>query len=204
MALKAFVESLDDIPDNLRELYTKTDEGFVLDLDDKDFKAKISEFRDNNIALRQQADDAQSQKAELDKLKALAKKYDGLDPEKAREALNKLSELEEQNLLDAGKLDEVVASRTERMRQDYEGKLEALVSKNDELSGKLNKVSGLYSNSVIETGLQRAVADVAVVRPGAMTDIIARGRTVWSVDEDGNPVPLWQGWKRPDHNERMG
>ena len=43
MALKAFVKSLDDLQEGLRDYYTETDEGFVLDLEDQDFKAKISE-----------------------------------------------------------------------------------------------------------------------------------------------------------------
>lgn len=195
MGLKAFAESLDDIPEQFRDLYKQTDEGFVIDVDDKDYKAKISEFRDNNIALRQQADKAQSMKTELEKLRNIVKDYKDIDPTKAREALSKLHEMEEKNLMDAGKLDEVVASRTERMRQDYEGKLQAMQSQFEEVNGKANKFADLYSKTVIESGLQRAVADVAVVRPGAITDIIARGRGVWTVDEDGNPVPRDQDGK---------
>lgn len=189
MGLKAFVQSIDDIPNDLRELYVKTDEGFVLDVDDKDFKQKISEFRDNNISLRQQVDAAKQMEQELKKLKDMAKNFDGMDPEKAREALNRIQELEEQNLLDAGKVDEVVTQRTERMRQDFEGRIEALSKKLEESSGTAQRFKGLYSDTVIESGLQRAVSEIAKVRPGAMQDILHRGKTVWSVDEDGNPIP---------------
>lgn len=189
MGLKAFVSSLDDVPESLRDAYVKTDDGFVLDVDDKEFKQKISEFRDNNIALRHQVDATKGMQEELEQLKKLAKDYDGLDPEKARAALQRIEEIEEQHLLDAGKLDEVVSQRTERMRQDYEGRLEAYTKKMEELSGAAERFKGLYSNTVIESGLQKAVSEVARVRPGAMQDILHRGRTIWSVDEEGNPVP---------------
>lgn len=189
MGLKAFVTSLDDVPEAQRALYVRTEDGFILDIDDKEYRGKISEFRDNNIALKRQLDAAREAEKELEKLRATVQKYGDLDPEKAREAMSRIQEIEEQNLLDAGKMDEVIAQRTERMRQDYEGRLQALSKKHETTDGELKHFRSLYTNTVIEAGLQRAVSEVAAPRAGAMQDILARGRTVWSVDEQGNPVP---------------
>lgn len=189
MKLKAFVASLDDVPEAFRELYSQSADGFVLDLEDTDFKSKLSEFRDNNIALRRKVDEFGKSEEELSKLRELAKKYDGLDPEKAKAALDQLAELEEKNLLDAGKLDEVVAQRTERMRQDYEGRMKAMQTQLEKEKGSSGHFRKLYSNTVIDSSLQGAVNEVATVRSGAMQDILARGRGTWTVDEDGNLIP---------------
>ena len=69
MALKAVLSSIDEVPEALRSEYTEKDgkfhlqldgtlPGFVPEADHNAIKAKVSEFRDNNIAVKKQLDDA--------------------------------------------------------------------------------------------------------------------------------------------------
>ncbi len=187
MPLKVLLKSLDEVDESLRGLYTKVGDEYVLDTDDGDFKSRIAEFRNNNIDLNKRLEALSNSAEELEKLK---KQFAGLDPEQARKAIEKMQEMEDQKLIDAGKLDELLAQRTERMKSDYEGQissykenLEALQKERDMLKGKLQEV-------VIDNALQQAVTSVATVRKGAMEDVLARGRRRWRLNDDGNPVPI--------------
>ena len=190
MALKAQVKSIDDVPEQYRDLYTKVGDVFVLDVDDAEYKSSISEFRDNNIALQRKLEAAGGNEAEIKKLQEALKTFEGLDPEAAREAVNKIRDLEEKNLIDAGKIDEVVNQRTERMRADFDGKTSAMQQSLEELKAQRDKLNSRLTEVVIDNELQKAVTGVAAVRQGAMTDVLSRGRHIWSLDENGEPVPM--------------
>lgn len=186
MKLKRTITDINAVPEALREYYTKDGENYILDADDSDLKDKVSEFRTNNIELRRKQEIIQSQ---LDAFK-------DIDPTKvpaAMEAMRKLEELEEQNLISEGKMDEVLAQRTERMRADYEGKTTAL----QDALGKATEQSGLYkgqlSDVLIDSRISQAMADVGVMRKGAITDILSRARRDWVVDEEGKLTPMRDG-----------
>lgn len=190
MKLKAQIKSLSDVDAAYQSLYTQVGDVFVLDIDDGDYKKNISEFRDNNIALQQQLKNAGGNAELLKQLQDQLKTFDGLDPEAAREAMEKMQGIEEKNLIDAGKLDEVLAQRTERMRADFEGRTTALTQQLQDINGKYDQSRNQLTTMVIDTGLQNAIGEVATVRKGAMQDLLARGRKVWSLDDNGVPVPM--------------
>jgi uncharacterized protein YeeX (DUF496 family) len=194
MGLKALVKSLDEVPEELRELYVQIGEDFVLDVEDKDFKSQLQEFRTNNIDLTKQNRELSTQAQEAAALREQVEKYKDIDPERAREAISRLTDLEEKKLIDAGKLDEVVEQRVnqriDRMRSEYEGQIQALSQKNDSLSQSADTYKGKLSELVIDHSLQQAISDVATVRQGAMRDVLARGRETWRLDDDGKPVPF--------------
>jgi len=189
MKLKAIVPSLDDVPSQFQELYTEQDGQFVLTIDDTEYKSKVSEFRTNNIELARRLEEAETQTKTMGDLQKQLEAYNGLDPELAREALDLKQNLDDKQLMDAGKFEELLAQRTDRMRSEYEGQVTALTTRVD----LLNKESSTYKKQlydhVIENSLQKAVTSVAKVRPGAMQDILSRGRSVWGLDDGGTPVP---------------
>lgn len=193
MGLKALLKSLDGLPEELQQLYVKVGDDFVLDVDDKDFKDRLGEFRANNIELSNEKKEWSEQAQELEQLRETVAKYKDIDPDKAREAMEKMSHIEEKKLIDAGRLDEVVEQRieqrVERMRADYEGQIRALTSNNEELQKKSENLGSRLSEVVIDNSLQHAVSKVAQVKQGAMRDIISRGRESWRLDEKGQPVP---------------
>jgi len=189
MALKVVVKDLKEIPEHLQELYAQVGDEYILDTDDGDYKARIQEFRNTNIDLNKQLTEQTGKVKEADQLQEMLKQYEGLDPQKARDALEKLQAINEQKLIDAGKLDEVLDQRTQRLRSDYEGQIKAL---NESLNSTKNE-SKIFKERlaevVIDNSLQAAVSRTAAVRQGAMQDILSRGRQVWSINDDGTPVP---------------
>jgi len=194
MALKATVTSLSEVPEAFRTLYTQTGDVYVLDVDDSDYKKTISEFRNNNIELNRQLEGLSGSKEELAKLQ---KQFAGLDPEAAKEALSKMKGIEEQTLIDAGKIDELVAKKvadqTERMRADFEGQTQALQTNLQATEEQLNNYRSKLTDVTIDSSLQSAISKVAMPKKGAMRDIIARGKEIWTLDDSGAPVPMREG-----------
>jgi hypothetical protein len=172
-------DDFDHLEDGAKSLYTEQDDGsFVLDVEDKDFKSKLSEFRSNNIKLAKELELARSQ---LDQFK-------GVDPTKYAEMSKKLDELEDKNLLDAGKIDELVATRTERMRQTYDGQVKALQEKWESEKRRADDRESSLSRVLIDNEVTSAIGRVGTVVKGGLPDIVSRARTMWRL-EDGKPVP---------------
>lgn len=189
MALKSFFPTKDAIPEALRGEYEGDDEkGWTLQLDDGDFKAKISEFRGNNIKLSQAREKAD---ADLAKLRS---QFEGIDPEqyrKAQEIISKLESDEEKALLASGDFEEVFKRRTALMSADHEKQVTAFGTKIDGLTSEKVKSQARLSSLLIDRDLQLALsASGAKVRAGALDDILARARGTWKLNEDADMQPL--------------
>lgn len=117
-------------------------------------------------------------------LKELLKQFDGLDPEKAREALAKQRELADKKLIEEGKLDELVLQRTERMKEDYEKKYQELTGQAEQAKSFANKFKGRVLSDEI-----RAAATALGVIPSAIDDAIYRSRDLFTVDDEGRVIP---------------
>lgn len=194
MGLRALIQSLDDVDEQYRNLYVRTDDGYVLDIDDGGFKSRISEFRNNNIDLRRQLDATKDQEQELERLRDQVSRFKDIDPEKATEALQKMAQLKDKELLDSGKIDELVAQRVERqvenMRKDYDGKVAALEGAVQELTTGRDNFRKLYSDNVTDSTLLQAIGEIGTLRKGAAQDALGRGHKVWQVNDDGNLMPV--------------
>jgi hypothetical protein len=104
----------DALDESLKSLYIPDGEGFKLDADFEDvegLKAKRDEFR-----------------TKYEQARDLAKQFEGLDPEKAKEALAKLSEIEDGQLLKKQQIDDLFAkkksewdSERERLAKELDG-----------------------------------------------------------------------------------
>jgi len=81
MDLDYVVDSLDKVPAALRECYTEKDGRFHLNT--KGEHPKVKEFRDTNIL----------QKRELDELRPLKTKFEGIDPDTARASVTAAARL---------------------------------------------------------------------------------------------------------------
>jgi hypothetical protein len=175
--LKFIVNNLEDVEEALRPLYKVAADGkFHLQTEaDPDAKKKVDEFRDNNVKLMK----------ELDEMK---KKYGNIDPEKVKELEKMQQDIDDKKMLDVKGVDELVAQKTERMRQDYEDQIAELKKTIDAKSTELNKTAERLSEVLIDGEITKAATAIGGVRPGAMEDIIARGRRVWRLEE-GKPVP---------------
>jgi hypothetical protein len=176
--LKAFVKTLEEVAEKYRDLYVETDGGFVLKVEDKDYKAKLDEFRQNNIDLKKKRDE----------LEGTMKRFEGIDPDKweeAKKALDTITNLEEKDLLKGGKLDEVIQRRLataqaafEKKENDYKKRVQALETETGDYKGK-------YSGLLVETKVGGVISNVGVPRKGALGDIMNRARSTWKVNDKG-------------------
>jgi len=180
--LKKVVQDINTVEEQYRSLYEKQDDGtFRLKLEDDENTDGLKSALEKERKARREAEKS---------LRETVEKYKDIDPEKAREAQKKLQELQEKELLDAGKVDELVAARTERMKADFESQLEALKAKNKELDGKLSERTQQLTAVKVDKVITDAVVSVGAVRKGAMPDVLSRARAVWKINDAGEAVAL--------------
>jgi hypothetical protein len=94
MALKYKYAKREEIPAEYTALYAERDGAFVLDAEGVVDKARLEEFRQNNITLANQL-----------------KRFEGIDPDAVRQLAAEKARLEEEQRLKDGKFQEVLADR---------------------------------------------------------------------------------------------
>ena len=181
--LKAILDSIDDLPEALKSEYVEKNGKFYLDAekqDDPEMKKRVDEFRNKNIELMKQMED----------IKKDVLKYQELgDLEKVKEALSKVQKIEEGKMFEEGKIDELLSKRTDRMKKDYESQIAALSKIAEDSKSAFTKAKEALAKSTIDNQIQIEVGGLtAKARKGTMEDIIARGRRVFSMDEDDKVV----------------
>src|ERR1041385_2361896 len=105
MALKFKYKSKDEVPVEHLSLYVERDGAFFLDAEGAVDKARVDEFRTNNLALKKQLDD-------------IAARYEGIDPDAVKTLLAEKAKLEDQKLLKEGEVEKLVESRTRSLKSD--------------------------------------------------------------------------------------
>jgi len=188
MPLKASIKSLEEVPEILRGEYKKVaDDQYVLDVDEKDYKASLSEFRLKNVDLLKREKDWVTKE---DRLKA----FGDMDPVTARKALEVLGKLEaeeEKTLLKDGKFDDVFNQRTEKMQESHRKAMEAKDKALETTLGQNLTYKSRLGSLMIDTEVNRTIGKFGSPRQGALTDILNRARGSFQVSEDGlKIVPL--------------
>lgn len=179
MKIKAILtkEEHTALPKDMQALYVVDGDTFVLEgVDDTEYATKLGEFRTNNRKL-------------MDERKALesaAAKFKGVDLEKyqkAMEALGKIDEQEDAELLKAGKMDEVVKKRVATLQSEHAQQLKILQDNLTTKSAAEEKYRKQLAGLLIETSVMKALPGSP--RKSAVADIMSRAREVWQVDEEG-------------------
>lgn len=178
MALKSRYKNADDIPAGLEQFYTETDDGYELQVDGLVPKATVDEFRNNNIKLQK----------ELGKME---KTLGGVDLDEYKALKAEKQKLADQELIEAGKLDELLTQRTERLRTDYEAKFEAMQREAQEAIGKASEYENQFNTMIVENQLKDAALRNGV-RPEAIEDVLYRGKRVWKRTES-NGIAAYDG-----------
>lgn len=176
MALKALLTKTEyeKLHESVKEHYKLEGDSYLLDTDQTDFKSKLNEFRDNNVKLLKEQKDLLKQ----------ADKFKGVDLDKYNAAQAKLLELEDQQLIDEGKMDELLEVRTERMKADFQNKYTALETRNTELETSANDSKTKLHLKMVESKISSSVGNVGTVKKGAMIDILSRAGKVWKLDKE--------------------
>lgn len=182
MALKATLETLDGLSEEIQGMYRKEGDVYVLDLSTDDLKAHPSNKGLIN-ALEHERDNSKTTKTELTELR---EKLGDLDLEKAREALAKIEEAEDKELIDAGEIEAIVEKRLTAVKRDHEKQLEALNTANAELKAGNETLTTEIADIKIFDAVKSAAAK-AGAKPEALTDIQNRARGIWQL-KDGRPT----------------
>ncbi|MDJ0952472.1 MAG: hypothetical protein QNJ81_02215 [Acidimicrobiia bacterium] len=167
MALKFVLDNLEGVEEAQHGLYEKhTDGKYYLDVEGAVSKNKVDEFRDNNIQLRQQVEE-------------MEKKYGNIDLEKYQELMDKAALDDGKKRITMDKVDDIVAERTQKMREEHQNQVNALTGNNNELKSQLDGllIDGAVRNAAVE----------AKVRPGALEDVVLRANRTFKV-VDGKAV----------------
>ena len=178
-ALKTKVDSLEEVPEDLHKFYEETGTGaYVLSIDGvpPQAQAKIAEFRENNIALSKQREELE------EKLKL----YDGIDVDKARDAMTKLATMEEEELVKQGDLETLVQQRMNSLKTDHLKQLESLKEAKEEAEKKAKLNQAKLSEYIIQQKIMDAVHQTATPHSAAVPDILYRAKSQWRLQEDGS------------------
>lgn len=170
MALKAVVESLETVQEAHRSLYIQKDGKFFLDAEG------VEDVSGLKSALEREREDRRKAREDL-------AKYKDIDPTKYQELLAKQREIEEKGLIDAGKIDELVANRVQAMKEKLEGDLTSEKTKSQTLQQRLEVL-------LIDSEVQREALPIVVET--AMDDVVRRAREVFTII-DGHSVPMRDG-----------
>lgn len=173
-------EEFDGLAEEVQKMYVKKTDGvYYLDIDDSEIKEtrnKLDVFRKNNL-------DLMKAKAETeDKLDEMSKKLDSL--EKKRQSVD------DKKMMDNGQVDELVKIKTKRMKADFDNQIKALKTDINKSKDLVIRQSTELERIKIDNKIQVDVSKVGTVRQGYMEDIIALGKRIFSIDQDGKIVAL--------------
>lgn len=181
MALKAIYDKLEDIPEQFQELYTERDGKFELTgVDGVKTQADVDRVQES----------LRKERGEHTKTKDKLKLFGDLDPEKVHTELDEIEELRvraeanDKGGIDEEKLEELVSRRVNREKAPLERENAKLKTENETLTGQNGELQGTITSGKIATEI-RKVAEAAKVVPSAVDDIIAIGKGVFEVSQDG-------------------
>jgi len=178
--LRSVLDSLDELPEALHELYEEVNGRYVLALDGIDDHPGVASLR---TAFRKEKERRGEATQKLEALRGQFGELGDLEPDQIKEQLGKLQQLEDKQLLDAGKVEELLTQRVERMKKDHERQLQALQQQLQEKDGLLGKASSRLSQVLVDQEITN-IANKAGVRQTALTDVLNRGRGIFKLLED--------------------
>ena len=165
--LKAVYNTIEEVPESVREYYKEEGGKYVITVDGMVPKAKVDEFRATNTRLIKERDD-------------LLEKYKDVDLDEIAGLRTKLQELEDKRGKKDRDLDDELKAKIKAITDPLNKQLEDAKGKTTSLENKLSEL-------MIDKALSEAGAEYGV-RSSAIPDLINRGRSIFKM-EDGKVVP---------------
>ena len=166
--LKFIVDTLEGVDQTVASLYEKQEDGkFRLNVEGAVPREKLDEFRNTNIELLKKVD-----------------AFKGIDAKKYGELVALEKRVTDKELVDAGKVDEVVQGRISQMKTEHEGVVTQL---NEQLGVANRQLESLLIDSAV-----RVKALESGVLPTAVDDVMLRAKTAFKI-VDGRAVPHSDG-----------
>lgn len=179
-------DSLDQVPEDLRDGAKAGEDGKVtLDLVPN---SKLKEFRENNITISKERDALKVANETMAKI--IGEDVDAFSTE-----LEELRSTKQQ--VDDGKLkknediESALASRTEQMKTAHVAALEEKGKETAAWQERALKAEDKLRGTLVDRAIRdAALKDGTGVLTSALDDIVARGKTVFAVDENENIVAM--------------
>lgn len=172
MTLQFTVDTLDTVPEALRDLYIEADGKYRLNVQGYEDPVGLKS------ALQKEREAAKTYEKQVKAWAALGK-----SPEDIQDLMRKQQELEDKELIDKGKLDELLTKRTERMAADNAKAIKAEQEARARAEGLAGKLSA--------NALAKEVTDAALkagARPEAVRHIVALASLDWRLDDNAEPA----------------
>lgn len=113
------------------------------------------------------------------------KRFEGIDPERVKDILQRFENDEEAKLIAEGKIDEVINKRTERLRHDVEKKLQS----ENRRAEKAEEFANKFRNRVLGDEI-RAAASQSGALASAQEDLILRAKGIFKINDEGQAVAV--------------
>jgi len=113
------------------------------------------------------------------------KMFEGIDIEKAKEALEIVEKNEYVKKIADGKFEEVFAERTDQLRTQYEEEMSKINEKLQSAEQRAEQLAKELDNNRIDAVLRKAAIKAGIL-PEALDDVLARGRQIFSVSPTGD------------------
>lgn len=162
-----------------------------VNLEDPKVKAAIAAaVEEATKGLKSNRDEILGEKRKLsEQLTELQERWKDLDPSVVRNLMSRIENDEEAKLLAEGKVDEVLERRTERLRAQAETDVKAAQEIAEARQAELDTANSVIKELVVDAKIRAAAGDLGLVTT-AVDDAIERGRKVFSLDDEKNPVAL--------------
>lgn len=169
MMLKAKLTNDDfgKLDETTQGFYKQVGDDYELQVSGMTPKAKVDEFRDNNVNLKNQIDE-------------LNKKLSSVDMDKYNAMLEQEQKLKDKQLIDAGDIDKLIAQKTEVIQADYEGKIKTLTSQVETLTAQKDGIVHKYE---IQGAASKAFAEHKI-RPEAQEAIMSQINSKFTVKDN--------------------
>jgi hypothetical protein len=176
MALELMLDTLDGVAESVKSLYVAHEGKFKLDVNGiEDTKGLKSALEKERLAAKEN----------LAKRLQIEKMYEGIDPEKTRQFMSKFENDEEAQLIADGKINDVIAKRTEKQRAEWERQNREALAKADAAEIRAKAFQGRVLDDAI-----RAAASAIGIHKHAIDDALFRGRSIFTLDDNGKAVQL--------------
>ncbi len=179
----------------LKRRITKDEHGKLAKELQGQYKAEGEEFvleteGDEDVAglkssLTKERDNVKEFKRQLKELQEQAEAWANLDLTQVKALMERFENDDEGKLIKAGKIDEVIAKRTEKLRAELEKKIAAEAAKVKAADERAAK----YQQRVLDNAIRAAAAKVGV-HANAVEDALRRGRELFTLTEEGEAVQL--------------
>ena len=176
-------EKLSEVPEDYRSLYVEKEGKLHLDPKALVTKGALREYQDNNRRL-------------FEENKRLTEQWQGVDLEEAKKALEEKKLVREKKLLDAGKVDELLAAREAALKAEHEKRYTGLDTAHKATQAELETTRGALAKELRDATLLRLSGQFDVAE-GAKEDVLQYGKDVFqvrggalvAVDSAGQVVP---------------